>query len=173
MKIEVGRTITYNDTDAAAKYGTGVVMSVTENEYTILWARRGPTKYRRSIVDQQLSEVFKQEGGASEGAPKERHIHLGPSKQVIALNENYDRDRLALLCANLEGSGVEGAVEVAKGIAAEFTSRKFTLRPGSKKVLKALADLCTSTAPGASVAEACEISRELFFGRIIQKSDFA
>src|SRR5215467_5150769 len=111
MKIEVGRTITYNDNDTAARYGTGVVVAVTDSEYTILWARRGPTKYRRSIVDQKLWETFRQEA-QTENAPKERHVHLGPSKRVVVLNENYNRDRLAELCGRLKESS-EGASDVA------------------------------------------------------------
>ena len=171
MKIEVGRTITHNDSDTAARYGVGVVMSVTEAEYTILWARRGPTKYRRSIVDQKLSEVFRPEA-QPDSAPKERHVHLGPSKIVVVLNENYNRERLSALCAMLEASDVSGAREVAEGLTAEFTARKFTLRPASKKVLKRLADLCAPTANGGP-DEAREISKELFFGHVIQKTDFA
>lgn len=168
MKIEVGRTITYNDSDAAARYGIGVVMSVTDIEYVILWARRGPTKYRRSIVDQKLWEVFSQQI-QPEAAPRERNLHLGQSKRVIVLNENYDRERMASLCARLEESPFPGAKELAAGLNAEFLARKFTLRPASKKILKGLADFCT---PGAASEEACEISKELFFGHVIQKADF-
>ena len=168
MKIEVGKTITHNDSDAAGRYGPGIVTSVTDIEYTILWARRGPTKYRRSILDQKLAEVFKQENEA-EGAPKERHIHLGASKQFVVLNENYDRARLAALCARLEEADVSGAKEVAQGLTSEFTDRKFTLRPASKKALKGLADLCASH----TAEEARQISKELFFGHVIKKADFA
>ena len=173
MKIEVGRTIMHNDTDAAGKYGTGIVTSVTDVEYTILWARRGPTKYRRSILDQKLSEVFRQEDNQPEGTPKERHIHLGSSKQFVVLNENYDRTRVASLCAMLEESAVSGAKEVAEGLTAEFTARKFTLRPASRKALRGLADLCASVSSGAGAEEARQISKELFFGHVIQKADFA
>ena len=171
MKIEVGRTITHNDSDAAARYGTGIVMSVSDIEYVILWAKRGPTKYRRSVLDQQLAEVFRQDS-PSEAAPKERHMHLGPSKQVVVFNENYDRARIASLCASLGESTVSGAKETAEALTAEFTARKFTLRPASKKVLKRLADLCVPTAAGGP-DEAREISKELFFGHVIQKTDFA
>ncbi len=40
MKMKTGDVLVYRDSEASLRYGTGVVTSITTEEYSILWARR-------------------------------------------------------------------------------------------------------------------------------------
>ena len=170
MKMKTGDVLVYKDSEAYVRYGTGVVTSITNEEYSILWSGRGLTKYRRAILDDKLEKIF-QRGEKQTGLPKERHLHLGASKVGVAFNENYDRAKVELLCEQLKTSGARKAKDVADGLAAELFTKKLALRGAAKNVLLLLAELC-STRSGAS-DEAQNISRELFFGYVLRKSDFA
>lgn len=170
MKMKMGDVLLYKDSEMSVRYGTGVIMSITNEEYSILWSGRGLTKYRRAILDDKLDQIF-QRGEKQTGLPKERHLHLGASKIGVAFNENYDRARVEVLCEQLKTSGARKAKDVAEGLAAELFTKKLALRGAAKNVLLQLAELCT-TRSGAS-DEAQNISRELFFGYVLRKSDFA
>lgn len=170
MKMKMGDVLVYKDSEMSARYGTGVVTAITNEEYSILWSGRGLTKYRRAILDDKLEEIF-QRGEKQTGLPKERHLHLGPSKVGVAFNENYDRARLEVLCDQLKTSGARKAKDVAEGLAVELFTKKLALRGAAKNVLLQLAELCSARS-GAS-DEAQSISRELFFGYVLRKSDFA
>jgi len=160
----------YKDSEDSIRYGTGVVTSVTHTEYAILWSGRGLTRYKRSILDGKLEQIF-QLAEKRGGLPKERHLLLGPAKVRVAFNENYDREKLALLCEKLKLSGAHKGEDVAAGLAAELFTKKFVLRSAAKIVLSQLADLCdTGSSPVCN--EAQDISRELFFGYVLRKSDF-
>ncbi len=169
MKMKMGDVLVYKDSEMSARYGTGVVTAITNEEYSILWSGRGLTKYRRAILDDKLEEIF-QRGEKQTGLPKERHLHLGPSKIGVAFNENYDRARLEVLCDQLKTSGARKAKDVAEGLAVELFTKKLALRGAAKNVLLQLAELCSARS-GAS-DEAQNISRELFFGYVLRKSDF-
>jgi hypothetical protein len=170
MKMKMGDVLVYKDSENSARYGTGVIMSITNEEYSILWSGRGLTKYRRAILDDKLEQIF-QRGEKQTGLPKERHLHLGASKIGVAFNENYDRTKVEALCEQLKTSGARKAKDVADGLAAELFTKKLALRGAAKNVLLQLAELCGARS-GAS-DEAQNISRELFFGYVLRKSDFA
>jgi hypothetical protein len=170
MKMRMGDVITYKDTEVSARYGTGVVAAITNDEYSILWSGRGLTKYRRSILDDRLEQTFERADKES-GLPKERHLHLGTSKVGVAFNENYDRARIKLLCEQLKASGASQAQVVAEGLSAELFTKKLVLRGAAKTVLLQLAELCSPR--NAASDDAQNISKELFFGYVLQKSDFA
>ena len=170
MKMKMGDVLVYKDSEMSVRYGTGVVIAITNEEYSILWSGRGLTKYRRAILDDKLEAIF-QRGEKQTGLPKERHLHLGASKVGVAFNETYDRARVEVLCDQLKTSGARKAKDVAEGLAAELFTKKLALRGAAKNVLLQLAELC-STRSGAS-DEAQNISRELFFGYVLRKSDFA
>jgi hypothetical protein len=171
MKIKGDEVLVYRDSEMARRYGTGVVTSVTPEEYTILWSGRGSTKYRRSILDERLERTF-QILEAGSGFPKQRHLHLGSSKVGIAFNENYDRSKVGLLCDQLKVSGAHKAQDVADGLKAELFTKKLALRGAAKAVLWQLAELCNSRGATRTCDEARNISKELFFGYVLQKSDF-
>jgi hypothetical protein len=170
MKMKTGDVLIYKDSETSVRYGTGVVTSITTEEYSILWSGRGLTKYRRAILDDKLEQIF-QRGNNETGPPKQRHLHLGASKPGIAFNENYDRAKVELLCEQLKTSGARKAKDVADGLVVELFTKKLALRGAAKNILLQLAELC-STRSGAS-DEAQNISKELFFGYVLQKSDFA
>lgn len=170
MKMKTGDVLVYKDSEMSVRYGTGVITAITNEEYAILWSGRGLTKYRRSILDDKLEQIF-QRGEKQTGLPKERHLHLGASKVGVAFNENYDRAKVEVLCEQLKTSGARKAKDVADGLAAELFTKKLALRGAAKNVLLQLAELC-STRSGAS-DEAQNISKELFFGYVLRKSDFA
>ena len=170
MNIKADDVLVYKDSQMATRYGTGVVTSVTPDEYTVLWSGRGATKYRRQILDSRWRQIFDKVEGTA-GSPKQRHLQLGTAKVRVAFNENYDRAKLASLCEKLKSSDAENAKEVAIGLAAELFTKKLVLRGQAKAVLSQLADLCeTDGAVGSD--EARDISRELFFGYVLKKSDF-
>jgi hypothetical protein len=170
MKMKTDDVLVYKDSKIAMRYGTGIVTSVTPNEYTILWSARGLTKYKRSILDGRLEQTFQQvDNGA--GSPKERHLQLGAAKVKVAFNENYDRAKLAVLCEQLKLSDARKAQDVADGLAAQLFTKKLALRGATKAVLCQLAELC-DTGSAATCDEARNISRELFFGYVLQKTDF-
>lgn len=171
MQMKMDDIIIYKDSQVSIRYGTGVVTSVTPEEYTILWSGRGSTKYRRSILDGRLEQIFRHVDRG--GPPKERHLKLRPSKTKasVPFNENYDRAKIALLCEKLKTSGVGKAKDVADGLAAELFTKKLVLRGAAKVVLCQLAELC-NTRGATARDEARDISRELFFGYVLQKSDF-
>ena len=170
MNIKTDDVLVYRDSQMALRYGTGIVTSVTSDEYIVLWSARGSTKYKRQILDGRWKQIFeKVESAAS--SPKQRHLQLGTAKVRVAFNENYDRAKLALLCEKLKESKAEKAKDVAEGLAAELFTKKLVLRGQAKAVLSQLADLCdTGSASGSD--EARDISKELFFGYVLKKSDF-
>jgi hypothetical protein len=169
MKMKMGDVLAYKDAEASVRYGTGVIISITNDEYAILWSGRGLTKYRRSILDEKLDAIF-QRVDKQAGLPKQRHLHLGTSKVGVPFNENYDRARVELLCEQLKLSGARKAKDVADGLAAELFTKKLALRGAAKNVLLQLAELCNTR--GSASDEAQNISKELFFGYVLQKSDF-
>jgi hypothetical protein len=167
MKMKMGDVLVHRDSGIDTRYGTGVVVSISNDEYGILWSGRGLTRYRRSILDEKLEQVFDRVERAV--LPKERHIKLGASKVGVPFNENYDRERMALLCESLKNSGSTKATDVADGLKVELFTKKLALRGAAKAILLQLAELCS---PPIISAEARDISRELFFGYVLQKSDF-
>jgi hypothetical protein len=171
MRIKVGNNIAYKNPRVAILYGVGIVESITDKEYTILWALRGPKKYRRSILDQRLDDVFRQ-GESGEDLPRERLVKLGAAKTAISLNENYDRAKVSSLCKALKKSKAQRAKNVADGLTGEMFTNRVTLRPATKEVLRQLALLCGSKDPDGVSEAARKISQELFFGYVIQNSDF-
>jgi hypothetical protein len=173
MKMKMDDVLVYKDSQVSMRYGTGVVTSVTPDEYIILWSRHGLTKYKRAILDGKLEQIFQQVDKGVGGLPEERRLLLRASKRNagIPFNENYDRAKLALLCEGLKSSGDHRAKDVAIGLAAEFFTKKLALRGAAKVVLSQLAELCDARA-STPRNEARNISRELFFGYVLQKSDF-
>jgi hypothetical protein len=171
MAMKMDDVLIYKDSKNHIGYGTGVVTSITPDEYTILWSGRGSTKYKRSILDGKLDQVFQRLDKAA-GLPKERHLQLRASKSKagIPFNVNYDREKLALLCDKLRASGERKATEVADGLKAELFTKKLVLRGAAKTILCQLAELCD--ARSASSEKARDISKELFFGYVLSKSDF-
>ena len=111
MKMKTDDVLVYKDSQYSIRYGTGVVTAVTPDEYTILWSGRGLTKYKRSILDGKLEQIFQQVDKRA-GLPKERHLQLRASKNGVPFNENYDRAKLALLCEKLKLSGARKAKDV-------------------------------------------------------------
>ena len=170
MKMQIDDVLTYKDSQNSKRYGTGVVTSVTHEEYTILWSGRGLTKYKRSFIDGKIAQIF-QLIENRESLPKERHLKLGPTKVSVSFNENYDRAKITALCEKLKLSGALHAKDVADGLTTELFTKKFSLRGKSKAVLSKLAELC-DTRSVATCDEAQHISKELFFGYVLQTSDF-
>jgi hypothetical protein len=169
MKIKVDNVLIYKNSQDSMRYGTGVVTAITQDEYIILWSGRGLTRYKRSILDGKLEDVFEQVDKRA-GLPKERHLQLGSSKVKVAFNENFDRAKVESLCAQLKLSGARKSKDIADSLTAEFLTKKPPLRRTAKSVLLQLAELCG--ARSSAHDEACSISKELFFGYVIQKSDF-
>jgi hypothetical protein len=89
----------------------------------------------------------------------------------VPFNENYDRAKVALLCEQLKTSGERNAKVIAEGLAAELLTKKLALRGAAKNVLLQLAELCSARSSVSSDAQ--NISKELFFGYVLRKSDFA
>jgi len=170
MKIKIADALIYRDSQISLRYGTGVVTSISSDEYTIHWSGRGLIRYRRSILDGKLERVF-EKIDKRDGLPRERLLNLGESKTGIRFNENYDRGKVESLCEKLKMSRARKAKEVADGLMAGLLTKKFALRGAAKAVLWQLAELCSTTGI-AACDEARNISRELFFGYVIQKSDF-
>ncbi|MEW6131346.1 MAG: hypothetical protein AB1757_30235 [Acidobacteriota bacterium] len=168
--MKIGNSIVYKDPVMSGIYGIGVVMSVTDAEYTILWAQRGSKKYKRSILDEKLDDIFQRED-REQTLPQERLLQLGASKDGVSFNENYDRDKVQLLCEELIKSEALIAKKVAKGLNSQLFTKKLTLRTATKTVLLQLAQLCRSHKLSLSDT-ARQISQELFFGYILQESDF-
>lgn len=170
--MKINDMLIYRDSQVSLRYGTGVVTSVSYDEYTILWSRRGPIRYKRSILDGKFEEVF-QCVDERVNIPKERHLQFRTTKSKVGIpfNENYDRAKLSLLCEKLKSSGDDRADDVADGLATELITKKFVLRSSAKAVLGKLAELCDARSSAART-EARDISRELFFGYVLQKSDF-
>lgn len=169
MKIKVGDALIYNDAQVSVRYGTGVVTSITAEECTILWSARGLTRYRRAILDGKMEDIFQRVDKQAD-MPKERHLNLGASKAGIPFNENYDRAKLEQMCVSLKETGVGKAKDVADGLMEKLFTKKLALRGGAKTVLMNLAELCN--ARNSASEEARNISRELFFGYVLQRSDF-
>jgi len=170
MTMKTDDVLVYKDAQMASRYGTGVVTSVTADEYIILWSGRGLTRYKRAILDEKLEQTLQQVDNRA-GFPKQRHLQLGQAKVRVAFNENYDRAKLALLCKKLKLAEARRAKEVADGLVAQLFTKKLAIRGATKAVLCELAGLC-DTGESAACHEARNISRELFFGYILQKSDF-
>ena len=169
MKIKIDDVLTYKDSQDSKRYGTGVVMSVDTDEYSILWSGRGLARYKRSILDERLEQVFEQVDKRA-GLPKERYLRLGPSNVKVAFNVNFDREKVKSLCDKLKLSEAHKSKDTADGVAAEFLARKLPLRGTAKTVLLQLAELCGTR--GSDHNAACGISKELFFGYVLQKADF-
>ncbi len=171
MKIKTGNTVAYKDPDTSNLYGIGVVTTVTDAEYTILWARRGARRYKRAILDQKLDDIFQREAKPGE-LPKEKHLLLGASKVAIPFNENYDRMKVKTLCETLSESKATHAKDLAGGLTGKMFTNKLAMRAATKAVLQHLAELCSNSKHAEASSAARQISQELFFGYIIQKSDF-
>lgn len=172
MKIKTGNTLAYKDPDMSTLYGIGVVTTVTDAEYTILWARRGARRYKRAILDQKLDNVFQREDKLVD-LPKEKHLLLGTSKVGIPFNENYDRIKVKTLCDALLESKAKHAKDLAEGLTGKMFANKLAMRAATKTMLQQLAELCGNSKYAEASSAARQISQELFFGYIIQKSDFA
>lgn len=170
MKMKIGDALVYNDSHISPRYGTGVVTEITPTEYAILWSGRGLTRYRRSILEEKLAQVFRRADKPG-GLPKQRHLQLGASKIGVAFNENYDRAKIEKLCERLKMSGMHQAKTVATGLTTELFTKRNALREAAKTALWQLAELC-SARDCAVCDEARSISRELFFGYVLQESDF-
>ncbi len=170
MKVKTGDVLTYRASENSTRYGTGVVTSITPEEYFILWSGRGLTKYRRAILDDRLDQIF-QRSEKEKSLPKERHLKLGGAKATVTFNDNYDRAKVELLCAELRASGARKAKDVADGLAVELFTKKLALRGAAKNVLFQLAELCNARSSASDGAQ--NISKELFFGYVLRKSDFA
>ena len=169
MRLKTDDVLIYKNAELSNRYGTGVVTLVTADEYAILWSGRGLTRYKRAILDRKLDEVFQRAEKDAE-LPKERHLHLGATKSGIPFNENYDRAKIAVLCEGLKSSSSRKVKDVANLLTAELITKKLTARGGARGVLLQLADLCHSRTAASDGAQ--NISRELFFGYVLQKSDF-
>lgn len=169
MKLKTDDVLIYKDAQATLRYGKGVVTAITSDEYAILWSGRGLTRYKRAILDQKLDDVFEKAEKGSE-LPKAKHLHLGGSKAGIPFNENYDRAKIASMCEQMKKSGARKAGDVADTLIGELVTKKLASREAIKTVLLQLTDLCHSR--NSMSGEAQNISRELFFGYVLQKSDF-
>ena len=170
MKMKTGDVLVYRDSESSLRYGTGVVTSITTEEYSILWSGRGLTRYRRAILHDKVDEIF-QRAERETGLPKERRLRLGKSKVAVPFNENYDRAKVESLCEQLKTSGARNAKDVADGLAAELFTKKLALRGAARNVLLHLAELCNTRSSASDKAQ--NISKELFFGYVLRKSDFA
>ena len=170
MTMKTDDILVYKDSQMATRYGTGVVTSVTSDEYIILWSGRGLTKYKRAILDRRLEQTLQRVDDRA-GLPKQRHLQLGQAKVKVAFNENYDRAKLALLCEKLKLAEAHRAKALADGLKAQLFSKKLALGGAAKAVLCQLAELC-DTEKFSAREEVRNISRELFFGYVLQKSDF-
>jgi len=170
MKMKTGDVLVYRDSEASLRYGTGVVTSITTEEYSILWSGRGLTRYRRAILDDKLDEIF-QRAERETGLPKERRLRLGKSKVAVPFNENYDRAKVESLCEQLKTCGARNAKDVADGLASELFTKQLALRGAARNVLLHLAELCNTRSSASDKAQ--NISKELFFGYVLRKSDFA
>jgi hypothetical protein len=171
MKIAIGNSITYKDADASVIHGIGVVKSITEIEYTILWSRRGSKRYRRDVLDQRLDVVFQWEDKQA-SAHREGNLRLGAAKSGISFNEGYDRAKVKSLCETFQFSGAPRAIELATSLTKELLRDKFEMRTATKTVLRELAEFCGSEMSNDAGQAARQISQELFFGYVIQESDF-
>jgi hypothetical protein len=171
MKIKVDDTIAYKDSQMSKVHGVGIVVSVTDAEYTILWARRGSKRYKRSILDQKLPEVFQREGERAD-LPKAKRLRLGTSTVPLSFNENYDREKVGVLCETLKTSRAQSAKNVVDGLADILQTKKVAQRAAAKSVLWHLAELCNREKASDAADTARQISQELFFGYVIQESDF-
>src|ERR1044071_1288254 len=155
MKIKTDDVLVYKDSQIAARYGTGVVTTVTPTEYTILWSGRGLTRYKRVILDGRLEQTLQQVDDRA-GLPKERQLQLGQVKVKVTFNENYDRAKLALLCEKLKLSAARRAKDVADGLTAQLFTKKLALSGAAKAVLWQLAELCDT-----GKASACDEARNI------------
>jgi len=171
MRVKVDDKVAYRDPQTATLHGIGVVVSVTEAEYTILWARRGSKRYKRSILDQKLWEIFQPEGNRTE-LPRERRLRLGRSTNLVSFNENYDQEKVQLLCDTLRTSKARSAKYVVDGLAAMLVTKKAAQRTAAQKVFRQLAELCSRDKETDATDSARQISQEMFFGYVIQESDF-
>jgi hypothetical protein len=171
MRIKIDDTVGYRDPQMAALHGVGIVISITEWEYTILWARRGSKRYKRSILDQKLWGIFQPEGKRTD-LPREKRLRLGASSNPISFNENYDQEKVRLLCDTLKTCSVRSAKHVVDGLADMLVAKKAAQQSAAKSVLRHLAELCSREKPSDGTDAARLISQELFFGYVIQESDF-
>ena len=170
MKIKKGNTLRYKDPEISRLYGVGVVTEVTDTEYIILWAQRGSKKYKRAILDQKVAEIFQPDESDRE-LPKERQLLLGAKTAGIPFNEHYDRARVTLLCDELALSESQEARAVAEGLKKQLFTKTLALRAATRVTLLRLAELCGTKTVKAS-EPARQISEELFFGYVLQESDF-
>jgi hypothetical protein len=169
MKIKMNDVLMFMDSQNSARYGTGVVSSVTHEECIILWSGRGLTKYKRSILDGKLADLF-QLVDIQADLPRARQLKLGAAKASVSFNENYDREKVVSLCAKLKLSGAQKAKDVADGVVAKLLKKKFTLREQTRAMLCQLAQLCDTRSAASDDAQ--HISKELFFGYVLRESDF-
>jgi hypothetical protein len=171
VKVKIDDTVAYRDPQTSVLHGVGIVVSVTESEYTILWALRGSKRYKRSILDQRLWEVFQVEGGRKD-LPKEKRLRLGTTTNAVSFNENYNQEKVGLLCDTLKTSRARSAKHVVDGLAGLLVTKKVAQQAAAKATLKHLAELCSREKPSDASDAARQISQELFFGYVIQESDF-
>jgi len=128
------------------------------------------TRYKRAILDGRLEQTFRQVDDRA-GFPKQRDLQLDQAKVRVAFNENYDRAKLALLCEKLTLSQERRAKEEADSLTAQMFTKKLALSGAAKAVLCQQAELC-DVGKSSPCQEDRNISRELFFGYVLQKSDF-
>src|SRR5260370_966787 len=171
MKIKVDDTVAHKDSQMCAVHGVGIVVSVTDAEYTILWARRGSKRYKRSILDGKLADIFQREGERTD-LPREKRLKLGTSTNPVSFNENYDREKVGLLCETLKTSRARNAKQVVDGLADTLATKKVAQRAAAKSILWHLAELCSKEKLTDATDTARLISQELFFGYVIQATDF-
>jgi hypothetical protein len=171
MKIKVDDNIAHKDSEQLAMHGIGIVVGVTDTEYTILWARRGSKRYKRSILDQKLAEIFQREGERAD-LPREKRLRLGTSTNPVSFNENYDQEKVKLLCEMLKTSRARSAKHVVDGLADTLVTKKVAQKAAAKSLFWHLAELCSREKLTDATDAARQISQELFFGYVIRETDF-
>src|SRR5262249_38791532 len=173
MRVKVDDTIAYRDHEMAILHGVGIAVSVTESEYTILWARRGSKRYKRAILDPKLLEIFQHEGkGKRMDLPREKRLRLGTSTRAVSFNGNYDQNKVQQLCDTLKTSQARSARHVVEGLADMLVTNRVAKGNAAKSTFRHLAALCSGERLGDATDAARQISQELFFGYVIQESDF-
>lgn len=78
-QLAVGDLLAYKDPEISMHYGTGVVRTVTHNEYSILWSERGLINYQRSILDEKLEQVFQR----VDRQAGERDLNFGFDRTIV------------------------------------------------------------------------------------------
>src|SRR5262249_19597001 len=110
--------------------------------------------------------------GKRMGLPREKRLRLGTSTRAVSFNENYDQDKVQLLCDTLKTSQARSARHVVEGLADMLVTNRVAQGNAAKSALRHLAVLCSREKPTDATDAARQISQELFFGYVIQESDF-